>query len=215
MGGCPNRIGEPPRVSVVRWSARGRAPIPKAIPLLGMEGKDRNATVEPAVHDRSGGDLKGDGPTPGVPAGPRNPPVQKRAEPRTGRRGGHLAPDGSVRCEHTGRMGRPPPVHTDKERGGRGRRPEAFLFSELGPRTASPRDVPPSRYRGSQAHTPYGEYHRPHPRPLSPLGVRNSRGPWVALGEWTRGDPAPNRPDRSEHRRTVRTGPVQNQNSAS
>ncbi len=75
-------------------------------------------------HGRAGGqrpvrgDLNGDGPTPGVPAGPRNPPVQKRAEPVAGRRDGLLAPDGSARCEHARLMGLGPPVYAGKERGG-------------------------------------------------------------------------------------------------
>ena len=68
----------------------------------------------------------------------------------------------------------------------------------------------PSRYRCSKAHTPYGGYITVLTRGPCPPGVRNSRGQWVALEEWTRGDPAPNRTDRSEHRRTGRTGPVHN-----
>ncbi len=88
VGVGPDRVGEPPRVPAVLLGIRGREPIPKAIQLLGVDGKDLNAAIEQAVHNRSVGDFNGDGQTPGVPARTRNHPVQKRAEPRTGRRNG-------------------------------------------------------------------------------------------------------------------------------
>ncbi len=84
------------------------------------------------------------------------------------------------------------------------------LFSEPGPRTASPPDVPSVPVSGLPGpHALRGVYHRPPPRPRSPR-----RSPQPGARRRARrvdsGFPAPNRADRDEPRRTGRTGPVQN-----
>ena len=67
LGVGPKRVGEPTHVSAVLLGARGQAPIPKAIQLLGMDGEGVDAAILQTVHDRSVGDLKGDARRPSWP----------------------------------------------------------------------------------------------------------------------------------------------------
>ncbi len=149
MGVSPNRAGEPPRVPAVVWGARGRASIPR----LGMEGKDRNTAIPPTVHDRSGG---AQGRQPGVPAGPVTLPSSSGPSP--GPEGGTT---GSPRTVPSGastpaRGDGDPPSIPAKNGGEGGVDRMKALFSEPGPRTASPPDVPSVPVSVLPGPTPYG-----------------------------------------------------------